>query len=237
MKKLIIIPAYNEEETIASLLGEIREAVEDRFDVVVVNDCSTDQTLDICRRFDDVTILDLTYNLGIGGAVQTGYRYAWKNGYDAAIQLDGDGQHDPRFLDMLVTMLQQGEYDMVIGSRFLEREGFQSSGTRRLGISFFQWLIQVLAGARITDPTSGFRACNRRVIRMFAEDYPRDYPEPETNARLLRLGMRVKEIPVVMRERQGGQSSIRVLQPLYYMIKVTAAICIDYLRGTTKGDL
>ena len=236
MKKLIIVPAYNEEENIPYVLETLSHYAD--YDVVVIDDCSTDQTLAKCRelqqRFANVHLLSLTYNLGIGGAVQTGYRYAWKNGYDIAIQMDGDGQHDPTFLDSLTLPIENGDTDMTIGSRFLEKKGFQSSSLRRFGISFFRLLVHVLTGKTIYDMTSGFRAVSRKIIIHFAEDYPVDYPEPETNARLLRLGYRLKEIPVIMHTRRAGNSSISYTDAVWYMFKVTAAILIDYLR-TDKG--
>jgi len=234
MRRLIIIPAYNEAAAITGVLREIDQVVGNAFDIAVINDCSSDHTAQMCRDFSRVILLDLPLNLGIGGAVQTGYRYAWREGYDVVVQLDGDGQHDPRFLRALAAPIESGNCDLVIGSRFLERKGFQSTGLRRIGIRFFRQLIYTLMGRLITDPTSGFRACSRRVAGVFAQDYPRDYPEPETNAKLLRLGFRVREIPVVMRERQGGQSSIRMIQPSYYMVKVTLAILIDCLREGNK---
>lgn len=236
MKRLIVIPAYNEADTIVNLIEEIRETAGTAFDIAVVNDCSSDDTAEVCRQQANVVLLDLPFNLGIGGAVQTGYRYAWEQGYDIVVQVDADGQHDPAYLADLIAPLEQGFCDMSIGTRFLAGEGFQSTGIRRLGIRFFQYLIFFLMGQVITDPTSGFRACNRQVIRLFSRDYPRDYPEPETNARLLRLGYRIREVSVKMRERQGGASSIRLKQAVYYMVKVTLAIFIDRLRSWNRRD-
>ena len=236
MKRLIVMPAYNEADTIVNLIEEIRETAGTAFDIAVVNDCSSDDTAEVCRQQANVVLLDLPFNLGIGGAVQTGYRYAWEQGYDIVVQVDADGQHDPAYLADLIAPLEQGFCDMSIGTRFLAGEGFQSTGIRRLGIRFFQYLIFFLMGQVITDPTSGFRACNRQVIRLFSRDYPRDYPEPETNARLLRLGYRIREVSVKMRERQGGASSIRLKQAVYYMVKVTLAIFIDRLRSWNRRD-
>lgn len=228
MKKLVIIPAYNEQESILETIRDIQEHAPE-FDYVVINDCSQDHTLELCLQ-NGICVLDLPVNLGIGGAVQTGYLYALKHGYDIAAQFDGDGQHDARFLDTMVKRMAEEQADMVIGSRFIDNQGFQSSGVRRLGIKFFATLTRALFGKTITDATSGMRMCNRKVLEMFAKDYPRDYPEPETVCRLLREGYKVMEIPVVMRERKGGVSSISWGRSVYYMIKVTMAILIERLR-------
>ena len=184
MKKICIIPAFNESESILKTVQNIRESAPD-FDVIVINDSSKDNTLDICREHN-IPVLDLPINLGIGGAVQTGYLYALKNDYDIAVQMDGDGQHDARFLSMMEKTLEDKHADMVIGSRFIKKEGFQTSGIRRVGIGFFRFLTRYLFGKEITDATSGMRMSNRRTIELFVKDYPRDYPEPETVCRLLR---------------------------------------------------
>ena len=170
--------------------------------------------------------MNLPANLGIGGAVQTGYKYAFFNGYDTAVQLDADGQHDPAFLKSMLNKMIETDADMVIGSRFIEKQGFQSSFARRMGIRYFSGLIKFLTGKRITDPTSGLRLANRKVIEIFAKDYPVDYPEPESTAHILKKGMKVHEIPVIMRERQGGKSSINMKRSVYYMIKVSIAILL-----------
>lgn len=228
MKKLVIIPAYNEAESILTTVQDVLDHAPG-FDYVVVNDCSRDDTIRICREHH-LNVLDLPINLGIGGAIQTGYRYALECGYDMAVQFDGDGQHDAQYLQLLADKLESEQLDMVIGSRFIENKGFQSTGLRRFGIQFFKGLIRLLYGETITDATSGMRLCNRRVLEQFSQNYPQDYPEPETVARLLRHGYRVKEVPVVMRERQGGTSSINPAKSVYYMIKVSAAILIERLR-------
>ena len=194
MKKLIIIPAYNEEDAIAHTVARIREKAPD-FDYVIINDCSTDRTLAICRE-NGFHVVNLPINLGIGGAVQTGYRYALENGYDIAVQMDGDGQHDAAYLGEMARVLEEEKLNMVIGSRFIEKEGFQSSAARRLGIGYFSWLIKLVTGVRITDPTSGMRMADREVIGLFAGDYPKDYPEPESVVTILKMGRRVREIPV-----------------------------------------
>lgn len=228
MKKLIIIPAYNEEENIEKTVESIlRDSP--GFDYVIINDCSKDRTQQICEE-KDYNIVNLPINLGIGGAVQTGYKYAVKYGYDMAVQVDGDGQHDPKFLGEMAEYLEKNDLDMVIGSRFIEKEGFQSSGLRRVGIRFFTGLIKVLTGTTITDPTSGLRMIGKNVLKIFAEDYPKDYPEPESVVAILRRKMKVEEIPVVMHEREGGVSSISMKKSVYYMIKVTLAMIIERIR-------
>lgn len=229
MKKIIIIPAYNEEENIERTVNAIQKSAQG-FDYVIINDCSTDNTRKICEE-KEFNIVNLPINLGIGGAVQTGYKYAYENGYDVAVQVDGDGQHDPEFLNTMADYLIEHQVDMVIGSRFIEKKGFQSSITRRMGIQFFSKLIKVLTGKIITDPTSGLRMIGRNVMEIFSEDYPRDYPEPESIVAVLRKNMKIEEIPVVMLERQGGVSSISPKKSIYYMIKVTLAILIERIRN------
>ena len=190
-------------------------------------------TLSVCRA-NDINVIDLPQNLGIGGAVQTGHKYARDMDYDVDIQLDGDGQHDPAYLGKLVAEIQNGA-DLVIGSRFLEQtEGFQSTFMRRVGITWLSFWIKLLTGKRITDPTSGFRACGRRATNLFAQSYPIDYPEPDSIAHALRLGMDVREVSVEMRERQGGVSSIGGFKSVYYMIKVTLAISVACMTRHTR---
>lgn len=228
MKRLIIIPAYNEEDSIEATVLGIQEKMSG-FEYVVINDCSTDATRQICEK-NNFNVVNLPINLGIGGAVQTGYIYARDNGYDIAVQMDGDGQHDAGFIQEMAAHLEQNNADLVIGSRFIKKEGFQSSRLRRAGILYFTWLIKLCTGHTITDPTSGYRMAGRRVIEMFAQDYPKDYPEPETVVKILRHGFQVEEIPVIMRERQGGVSSISMIKSVYYMLKVTLAILIERMR-------
>lgn len=228
MKKLVIIPAYNESESIEKTIRDIINKAPG-FDYVIVNDCSTDSTLEICRE-NQFNVLNLPINLGIGGAVQTGYLYAKEKGYDIAVQVDGDGQHDAAFLENMADKLESENADMVIGSRFISKEGFQSSLARRIGIKYFSMLIKTLTGEVITDPTSGLRMIGRKGIEMFAADYPKDYPEPESTVAMLCRGMKVIEMPVIMKERQGGVSSIRFHKTLYYMIKVTLAILVERIR-------
>lgn len=228
MKKLVIIPAFNESGSILRAVQDIEEHAPE-FDYVVVNDCSTDDTLQVCRK-NGLNHVNLSVNLGIGGAVQTGYLYGCQNGYDLAVQFDGDGQHDASYLEQMAEELIRTESDMVIGSRFIEKEGFQSSGLRRVGISYFSALIKLVTGKRVTDPTSGMRMVNRDVMKLYAENYPKDYPEPESVVAILRAGKKVTELPVIMRERTEGTSSIAGPKSVYYMIKVTLAILMECLR-------
>ena len=220
---LVIIPAYNEAEAIEATVEDIRTNAAS-FDYVVINDCSVDKTGEICEK-NGYNVVTLPVNSGIGAAVQTGYMYAARYGYDYAIQVDGDGQHDATFLEEMAAIIDRDKVQMLIGSRFLEKEGFQSTGMRRVGIRFFTRLIKRLTGTTITDPTSGMRIVDRTVIEYFAREYPKDYPEPETAVRILKRGGRIEEIPVRMKERQGGQSSISLGRSIYYMIKVPLA-CI-----------
>ena len=228
MKKLIIIPAYNEAESIEATVRGIQSKMHG-FDYVVINDCSTDETPDICRK-NNFNMVSLPVNLGIGGAVQTGYIYARDNGYEIAVQMDGDGQHDVEFVQRMAEHLEKNKLDMVIGSRFITHEGFQSSRLRRVGISYFTWLIKLCTGKTITDPTSGYRMAGRRVIELFAQDYPKDYPEPESVVTILSENYKVKEVPVIMNEREEGVSSISLRNSVYYMIKVSFAILIARMK-------
>lgn len=221
---LIIIPAYNEAENIVHVVNHMMEQAP-QYDYLVVNDGSTDNTLELCRQ-ESFHYLDLSINMGIGGAVQAGYIYARKNDYDVAVQMDGDGQHDVAYLEELLEPILKEEADVVIGSRFLEKEGFQSSASRRMGINILSALIWLTTGKRIMDVTSGYRAVNRMFIEIYSEDYPMDYPEPEAIvSAIMHLG-RVQEVPVQMRAREGGVSSITFKKSIYYMIKVTLAILL-----------
>lgn len=224
MKNIIIIPAYNESGNIENTVRDILENARG-FDYLIVNDCSQDNTLDICRK-KGFNYINLPINLGIGGAVQAGYRYAYFHGYDTAVQFDGDGQHDAAYLSKLLEVIEKDEADMAIGSRFIENEGFQSSGLRRVGIRYFTRLIRLLTRETITDPTSGMRMVNRKLLKEFANSYPKDYPEPESAVTALKRGYRIKEIPVQMRSRAEGESSISMGKSVYYMIKVSLAIFI-----------
>ncbi len=221
-KRLVIIPAYNEAGNIVNTVEDIKKNAP-TFDHVIINDCSFDNTQQLCEEHG-YNVVNLTINTGIGGAVQTGYLYAKRYGYDVAIQVDGDGQHDAHFLEVMADKLEAEDIDMLIGSRFIEKEGFQSSGLRRFGIRYFSILIKLFTRKTITDPTSGMRMANRRVIEYFAEEYPKDYPEPETVVTILKRGLNVVEMPVVMKERQAGVSSISAKRSIYYMIKVSLAV-------------
>ncbi len=218
---LAIVPAFNEAEAIA---GTVRDLLEnaDGVDVLVVDDHSDDDT-SACARAAGATVVRLPMNLGIGGAVQTGFRLAERAGYEFAFQFDGDGQHPANAVKDLIAPLRAGEADAVIGSRFIENEGYQSEAIRRVAIRGFERLSFLASGVHITDTTSGFRAYNRRTIAFLAEHYPSDYPEVEAITLLARSGYRIREIPVVMRERQGGESSITWARSVYYLFKVSLA--------------
>lgn len=230
MRSLVIIPAYNEAEAI---LNTVRCVTNAGFDYVVINDGSSDDTLLICRQ-NGLNVLDLPQNLGIGGAVQAGHKYAQRNGYDIDIQFDGDGQHDAAFIDALVAEVASGK-DLAIGSRYLDiTDGFQSTFMRRLGKTLISNAIRLCTGVEITDPTSGFRACGKRAIDLFCVDYPVDYPEPESIVNAVGHNLEVGEVSVVMHERQGGESSIGALASAYYMVKVTIAIFITALTSKIR---
>lgn len=224
MKVLIIIPAYNESKNIASVIDGLK-VYAPQADYVVINDCSTDRTADVCKEHM-ISFISLPINLGIGGAVQTGYLYAKEHDYDIAVQMDGDGQHDPSFLQALLAPLEEGKADIVIGSRFLTKEGFQSSKVRRLGIKLLGSLIYLCTGIQVNDVTSGFRAVNRKFISIYSYEYAQDYPEPEAIVAASMYDGRIREIPVVMQERTYGSSSITFWKSAYYMLKVSLAIVI-----------
>ena len=228
MKKIFIIPAYNESPILPQLIAEIEAKTPD-FDYVIINDGSTDGTIDTCHEHN-LHAIHLIANLGIGGAVQAGYKYALENGYDIAIQLDGDGQHDPGSADELIQPILDGQADFVIGSRFIAKQGFQTTIFRRMGIGWLNFVLRIITHRKFTDATSGLRAANRKVIRLFAANYPYDYPEPETICSVVRLGFKVMEAPVVMRERTTGKSSIRPFHVTYYLLKVTLAIFIANIK-------
>lgn len=219
--KLVIIPAFNEAGCIVNTVNDIIENAPE-FDYVVINDCSRDDTYKLCLEHG-FNVVNLPINSGIGAAVQTGYLYAKRYGYNYAIQVDGDGQHDAAFLGTMARYMEEHGTGMLIGSRYIEKQGFQSSGLRRFGIKYFTVLIKILTGKRITDPTSGMRMVGRDIIEYFAEEYPKDYPEPETAVTIVKRGWSVEEIPVVMKERQAGTSSISPKRSVYYMIKVSLA--------------
>lgn len=220
MRVLVIIPAYNEQDSILQVVRSVESA---GYDYVVVNDGSTDGTLDICRS-NGLNHLNLTQNLGIGGAVQAGHRYARENGYDIDIQFDGDGQHDVADIPTLVKAIEEGA-DLAIGSRFIEKsDGFKSTFLRRVGIRWLSFLIKLCSGVCIHDVTSGFRASGKRAIDLFCVYYPSDYPEPESIVCAGNANLSLSEVPAVMHERQGGASSIGGLKSAYYMLSVSLAI-------------
>lgn len=234
MKKLIIIPAYNEAENLPKLISGIKRMLPE-FDYVIINDGSTDKTRKLCEQ-EGMNVVTLPINSGIGVAVQTGYKYALYNDYDIAIQIDGDGQHDVGYLKEIITPLEKEEADVVIGSRFIEYQGFQSSGARRMGIKLLSFFIWLCTGVKVKDVTSGFRAVNKRFIQVFAEDYSKDYPEPEAIVTAKMYGGRIKEMPVVMKERETGRSSITLWKSVYYMIKVTLAIFVKRLSYGVRRE-
>ncbi len=232
VKIAVVIPAYNEEESIAAVVKSVNDVSTSNVNLVpvVVNDCSRDSTYKIISGLNCVA-LDLPINLGIGGAVQTGIKYAFNNGFDYAVQIDGDGQHPPQRIPQLMEELQKNNWDVVIGSRFIKNEGFQSTVLRRSGIRYFQGLLKLITGETVTDPTSGMRLMNRKTMELLYAYYPDEYPEPEALIIYHRNGLKFGETPVQMVERQGGQSSIQGFGTIYYMFKVTIAIIFTFLRA------
>lgn len=228
MKTLIIVPAYNEEESLPGVIRDLRENIR-LADILVVNDGSRDATARIAQGVG-VAVLNLPFNLGIGGAMQAGYLYAEQGGYDIAVQFDGDGQHLAGEIEKLLRHIREGNADLVIGSRFLEQGEYNTSVFRRSGMWIFSTILSRMLGIRVTDSTSGFRAANRRVIEFFSRTYPDDYPEVEALVLLHKAKLRIVEVAVNMRERTGGTSSITPLRSVYYMVKVLLAIFIDLLK-------
>jgi glycosyltransferase involved in cell wall biosynthesis len=226
---LAVIPAYNESATVARVVERVRERAP-FFDVVVVNDGSTDETAALARAAG-ADVLELPFNLGIGGAVQAGFVYAKENGYRYMIQVDGDGQHEPQEISTLLdAMAADPSLDVVCGSRFLVPGEYLPPVSRRTGIHLFAFLLSRIVGQAVTDPTSGFRLYNRRAIELFAADYPHDYPEVEAVLMLHNHRLRMAEVPVRMFERGGGQSSIGSGKSVYYMIKVLLALFVGLMR-------
>lgn len=224
MKILVIVPAYNEEDSILNTVNDIKKS-HPEVDVLVINDASKDRTKEILRE-SNIKHLDIPINLGIGGGVQSGYLYAFEHGYEIAVQMDGDGQHPASELSKILLPIENDEADMVVGSRFVVKNGFQSSALRRVGIKFLSLLIYICTKQRVLDVTSGFRAVNSRYIEIFSKEYAQDYPEPEALVLAANKNARIYEVPVIMRERQGGKSSISPVKSVYYMIKVSLAILI-----------
>lgn len=234
VKPLLIIPCFNESENILNVIKNVTEnGLSEKYDYIIINDGSTDKTLEICIE-NNINHLDLSVNLGIGGAVQTGYMYAKKYNYDIAIQFDGDGQHDVNYLENLIKPILEEKSDIVIGSRFIDKKGFQSSSYRRMGIKILSNLIYILVGKKVIDVTSGFRACNKKAIELFSTNYPSDYPEPEAIVLAYKNDINILEVPVVMKEREFGKSSINKLRAIYYMVKVSIAIIISSLSAKNK---
>ncbi len=227
-KCLVVIPAFNESASVGTLVQRLHRALPG-VDLLVIDDGSTDSTARAVPGF--VRVVSLPFNLGIGGAMQTGYRFAAMNGYDIAIQVDGDGQHRPSEVARLIDTLVKGEADMVLGSRFLEGTRYRQTFLRMSGIRLLGLLIRALTGLDLTDCTSGFRAVNRRVIRAFAHWYPEDYPEPEVVLLLHRAHFRIIEAPVRMRQRRAGATSIPLMKGTFYMVKVVTALLLDMIRA------
>jgi hypothetical protein len=227
-RRIAIVPAFNEAANIGRVVDELR-AFDGGFDVVVVSDGSTDATVEVARAHG-AHVVRLPFNLGIGGAVQTGFRYAWENGYDVAVRCDGDGQHDPNELPKVLGPVVAGEADIVVGSRFTGAAGYRSSAARRVGIRLLATVVSLIARQRVTDTTSGFQALNRKAMALFAADYPHDYPEVEGMVMTIRHRLRLQEVPVRMREREHGQSSITALRSIYYMAKVLLALFVGLFR-------
>ena len=238
MKVLLIIPSYNEEENVLNNYKRIikhNEKYKTNYDVIIVNDGSKDKTEKICKE-NNIPYISLIHNLGIGGAVQTGYKYAYEHGYDVAVQFDGDGQHDVRYVENIIKPIKDKKSDMVIGSRFIDKRSseFKTSRARRIGIKLISFFIKIITKKKIYDTTSGFRAVDKKLIERFASNYPVEYPEPVSTTEVLRLGYRVEEIPVSMNERENGVSSIKAWKNVYYMINVILSIVIIGLGVSDK---
>lgn len=238
MKVLLIIPSYNEEENVLNNYKRIikhNEKYKTNYDVIIVNDGSKDKTEEICKE-NNIPYISLIHNLGIGGAVQTGYKYAYEHGYDVAVQFDGDGQHDVRYVENIIKPIKDKKADMVIGSRFIDKSSseFKTSRARRIGIKLISFFIKIITKKKIYDTTSGFRAVDKKLIERFASNYPVEYPEPVSTTEVLRLGYRVEEVPVSMNERENGVSSIKAWKNVYYMINVILSIVIIGLGVSDK---
>jgi glycosyltransferase involved in cell wall biosynthesis len=228
MRTIAIVPAYNEALNIGRVIDELH-AFDSGLDVVVISDGSADRTAEVAAEHG-AHVIRLPFNLGIGGAVQTGFRYAWESGYDLAVRCDGDGQHDPAELPKVIAPVLAGEADICVGSRFTGSDGYRSSVTRRIGIRLLAVVVSAIARQRVTDTTSGFQALNRRALGVFAGDYPHDYPEVEGMVMTIRHRLRLCEVPVTMREREHGRSSITALRSIYYMLKVLTALFVGLFR-------
>ena len=224
MKILIIIPAYNEEENIINTIAKINAFKKIKLDYVVINDGSTDNTKHLLEE-NNINYIDLPFNMGIGAAVQTGYKYADINGYDIAVQFDGDGQHDINYIDRLIDPIKLGKANIVVGSRYIDNTSkFKSTAARRIGIKLISLFIKALSRKSLKDVTSGYRAVDKKIIKIFSKEYPHEYPEPITNYALLKSEYKVEEVGVNMLERAGGKSSIRSFKSIYYVINVFLSI-------------
>ncbi|MBQ6477594.1 MAG: glycosyltransferase family 2 protein [Bacilli bacterium] len=236
-KILLIIPAYNEEDNILKTYQDIinfNKKNKTNYECIVINDGSTDKTREILEK-EKIPHINLIHNLGIGGAVQTGYKYANYNNYDIAIQYDGDGQHDVAYVEKLIEPIINNKADFTTGSRFIGNiSKFKTSAARRMGIHIISFFIKLVTGFKLYDTTSGFRAANKEIISLFANEYPIEYPEPITTVELLKRGYRIKEIAVNMKEREGGKSSIRAWKNVYYMMNVCLSILIMGIRRYKK---
>ncbi len=230
LRRVAIVPALNEETTIAAVIDEVR-GFDPGLDVVVVDDGSADRTAEVAAA-KGAHVVRLPFNLGIGGAVQTGFRFAAGHGYDLAVRVDGDGQHDPGELGRIIAPVLAGEADIAVGSRFAaaDEAGYRSSRSRRIGIRILAWTVSRIVHQRVTDTTSGFQALNRRALELFAADYPHDYPEVEGMVMTIKHRLRLVEVPVRMREREHGRSSITALRSIYYMVKVLVALFVGLFR-------
>lgn len=229
MKVLVIIPCFNEEKNIVDTVNRVKK----KYDYVVINDGSKDNSLKVLQEHN-FNYIDLNNNIGIGGAMQTGYKYAYKNDYDIAVQFDGDGQHDEKYINNIINPIINRQANMVIGSRFIGNESqFKSTKMRRIGISILSKILNLLVKKEVKDMTSGFRAIDKKVIKIFCEDYPLEYPEPVTNLSLIKKKMVIKEVPVKMKERKFGKSSISNIKSIYYMINV---ILLLFINNFSKGD-
>src|SRR5262245_3764086 len=228
VRRIAIVPALNEEHNIRRVLDELR-GFDPGLQVVVICDGSTDRTPEVAEEAG-AHVIRLPFNLGIGGAVQTGFRYAWEEGYDLAVRVDGDGQHDASQLGAVIAPVLAGEADIVVGSRFAGTGGYRSSAARRVGIRILAWVVSAIARQEITDTTSGFQALNRRAIGLYAADLPHDYPEVEGMVMAIRHRVRLLEVPVTMREREHGRSSIGALASVYYMVKILLALFVGLFR-------
>jgi glycosyltransferase involved in cell wall biosynthesis len=229
LRRIAIVPAFNEEQNVARVVDELR-AFDPGLDVVVISDGSVDRTAQVAAE-RGAHVVQLPFNLGIGGAVQTGFQYAHEHGYELVVRCDGDGQHIPAELTKVLAPVLADEADIAVGSRFAEGEGgYRSSATRRIGIRLLALVVSAIARQRVTDTTSGFQALNRKAVDLFAADYPHDYPEVEGMVMSIKHRLRLVEVPVQMREREHGESSITALRSIYYMIKVLVALFIGLFR-------